>query len=138
MNFVHGRTGTPEYRAWKGMIQQCTNPNTRQWKDYGGRGVRVCDEWRDFERFRADMGSKPSSKHTLERVNNDLSYEPGNVVWATRLAQNNNTRRNRFIEVHGETLTLTGWSRKTQIPIATLFRRLERNPKFLDHLVEGL
>jgi hypothetical protein len=75
------------------MIQRCTNPNFKQWAHYGGRGITVCDRWRSFENFLADMGRRPQGL-TLERENNDRGYEPGNCKWATRLEQRANRRPN--------------------------------------------
>jgi hypothetical protein len=76
------------------MIQRCTDPNCRQWKWYGGRGITVCDRWLVFENFLADMGERPEGK-TLDRVDPDGDYEPGNVRWATTKEQANNRRDSR-------------------------------------------
>ena len=79
---THGRTGTPTYRAWIGMRQRCHNPNAANYPDYGGRGIRVCERWlKSFENFLADMGEKPSSRHSIGRVNNDGDYTPENCCW---------------------------------------------------------
>jgi hypothetical protein len=127
MNRSHGGTGTPEYSAWKGMIQRCHNTKDKSYKNYGARGIRVCTEWRNsFAVFLDAIGKKPTSLHTVERINNDGNYEPGNVRWATRLEQNNNTRKNRFIESAGETKTLSQWSRQLNIPVTTLWHQLNR------------
>lgn len=89
-----GRHWTTEYTAWKEMKRRCTsNPESRYFKDYVGRGIDVCPQWRDdFVRFLADVGRRPSSRHSLDRINNDRGYEPGNVRWATKSEQNRNTR----------------------------------------------
>ncbi len=90
----HGMAQTPEYRAWVAMIQRCHNPKMPNFKDYGGRGIVVCDEWRgSFTAFYEHIGPKPSSDLSIDRIENNGNYEPGNVRWATRLQQNNNTRK---------------------------------------------
>lgn len=94
----HGesRPETPEYRAWKAMLTRCGNPNTAAWANYGGRGITVCLRWIDsYDNFLADMGRKPTPRHSLDRYpNNDGNYDPGNCRWATRKEQNLNQRRN--------------------------------------------
>ena len=91
----HARAGTPEYRAWKGMKTRCTNDREKGWKNYGGRGIRVCDRWlNSFEAFLADVGPRPSPQHSIDRFpDNDGNYEPGNVRWATRKQQSENRRK---------------------------------------------
>lgn len=92
---VHGKHGCPEYYCWKGMNQRCSNPNSPQWKDYGGRGIEVCRGWREsFTDFLKDMGPRPSPLHSIERKNNSNGYYPDNCKWATRTEQNRNSRKN--------------------------------------------
>jgi hypothetical protein len=102
----HGGAYTLEYASWYTMITRCTNPESISFPSYGGRGIKVCDRWKDFLVFQSDMGHRPSPQHSLDRVNNDGDYEPGNCRWATRLEQSNNQRSNRLITFRGKTLSV--------------------------------
>lgn len=118
---VHGLHGSKEYRIWDSMIQRCHNPNNKAYPNYGGRGILVCDRWREsFEKFHEDMGLRPSDKHTIERLDNNCGYNPDNCVWADRYQQANNTSRNRYFTKDGKTLTLTQWSRELNMPYERL------------------
>lgn len=120
-----GRTATPEYRAWQGMITRCTNPNRQNYKFYGGRGITVAAVWRtDFRQFLSDVGRRPSLMHRLERKDNQRGYEPGNVCWATPQAQARNTRRNRLLTAHGETLPLCVWAERLAVDHMVITGRL--------------
>lgn len=89
-NIKHGKTGTPEYFTWQSLFFRCNNPASKSYHRYGGRGITICDRWRGrngFANFLADMGTRPSSKHSLDRINNDNNYEPSNCRWVTSHAQ---------------------------------------------------
>lgn len=82
----------PLYRTWSNMLSRCTNPNTPNYKDYGGRGITVCPRWFHFKNFAHDVGQKPSKAHSLDRIDNDKGYSPANCKWSTRKEQNSNKR----------------------------------------------
>lgn len=103
----HGQSLTPEYRAWRNAKDRCHNPRNRQFANYGARGIVVAAEWRDsFEAFYAHVGARPSSSHSIDRINNDLGYEPGNVRWVIQKVQARNRRTNRLVNFEGRTVTL--------------------------------
>ena len=95
--YARNKNRAPEYRAWQSMRKRCSNEKDKGFKNYGGRGIRVCERWNIFENFLADMGHKPSSAYSLERKNNDGNYDPSNCCWATRAEQNSNKRHGRAI-----------------------------------------
>lgn len=120
----HGMTGTPEWTIWQGMWNRCTVEGNRSYKDYGGRGIVVCDRWALFSNFFNDVGSRPSNKHSLDRIDNNKNYEPCNVRWATRAVQNRNTRHVRYIEFNGQRKIMTDWATEYGITIYQLSCRL--------------
>jgi hypothetical protein len=89
---THGREGTTEYNSWRSMLRRCRNPKAANYRFYGGRGVTVCERWLSFEGFFADMGEKPSARHSLDRINTYGNYEPSNCRWATPSEQASNRR----------------------------------------------
>lgn len=90
-----GSPRPPEYRSWAMMLSRCRNKNFHRYRDYGARGIGVCKRWEQFENFLADMGPRPSLDHSIDRINNDGNYEPGNCRWATRKQQAANKRPRR-------------------------------------------
>lgn len=96
MFYKHGCSDLPEYRSWQGMVARCHQPTNENYPEYGGRGIVVCERWReDISAFIADVGPRPSPRHSIDRINNDRGYEPGNVRWATAKEQANNRREAR-------------------------------------------
>lgn len=117
----------PEYSVWKQMRGRCSNPNANGWDRYGGRGIRVCQRWQSsFANFYADMGPRSSPQHSLDRINNEGNYEPGNCRWATRCEQMRNTRSNVRLTFGGETLSMAEWKEKTGLTYATIRNRHSR------------
>lgn len=115
----------PENTVWQGMIARCHRPDTPAFATYGGRGIEVCCRWRDsFENFLADMGERPSPKHTIDRIDNDGNYEPGNCRWATRVEQANNKSDNVCITRDGVTKTVAEWCRELGLKPFTVYSRL--------------
>lgn len=106
------------------MLSRCLNPNAPHYADYGGRGITVCERWREFSNFYADMGAKPPGL-TLERIDNDKGYSPENCRWATREEQARNRRSNRLITYEGVTATLAETARRVGMGVTTLRGRLD-------------
>lgn len=117
---THGMNGTPIYKIWVHMKQRCSNPNAANYPRYGGRGITVCERWLKFENFLSDMGERPSSEHSLDRIKIDGNYEPSNCRWATWFEQNNNHSKNNILELNGERLTTAQWARKFNVNYNTL------------------
>lgn len=123
---THGKANTAEYGIWISMKSRCICRTVPGYKDYGGRGIKVCERWKkSFPAFLADIGPRPSSLHSIDRINNDGNYEPGNVRWATPKEQASNTRRSRRIAVNGTTLTLGEWGERTGLGLKLIWRRLQ-------------
>ncbi len=118
--------GTPELKAWKNMIRRCTDKNQRSWKNYGGRGIKVCKRWFKFENFLKDMGPMPSPSHTVERDNVDGHYCKSNCHWDTKANQTRNQRRSRKINYNGKMTCVAVLARKLGIDRKTLTWRLDK------------
>lgn len=133
-NTTHGHTttenfcGTSTYRIWSAMLSRCRNKKNAHYKDYGGRGIIVCERWANFENFLADMGERPSKELTLDRIDNDGNYEPGNCQWATwfQQAANRRSRWNRFrgLEINGKILTIGEAAKRFGINPSTIKSRI--------------
>lgn len=121
---VHGQYSTSEYRAWANMWGRCICTHNTQYHRYKDRTPP--EEWKDFTVFFAHVGPKPSPKHSLDRIDNDKPYGPGNVRWATANEQQNNTSKNRWVTYQDKTQTLEQWCRETGLKFSTLRARLDR------------
>jgi hypothetical protein len=119
----HGLVYTPTYEIWCGMKKRCTNPNCVAWKNYGGRGITLCERWMKFENFYADMGERPEGL-SIDRIDNNGNYEPGNCRWATNTEQANNTRQNHYLTYKGETKTIKQWAKEFNMLYSTLCGRI--------------
>lgn len=137
----HGKSRTPIYVIWRHIIDRCTNKNSAGYKYYGGRGIRVCRDWhRSFQTFylyiSEHIGTRPSLKHSIDRINNNGNYEPGNIRWATKLDQSNNTRRNVFITINKQSMTISQAERLYNKPRNWLRRQIKRQGFFTENLLK--
>jgi hypothetical protein len=118
----------PERGCWHVMIARCYKPSHEFYSQYGGRGIRVCDRWRDsFESFLADMGPRPSLQHSIDRIDVNGDYEPTNCRWSTQTEQMRNTRSNRMLTAFGKTQCVAAWAEETGLPAGTILDRLRFN-----------
>lgn len=125
-NVKHGLRNSVEYSTWVSMKQRCLNPNSENYSNYGGRGITVCEEWKDsFLAFFNYVGPRPEGT-SLDRIEVNGNYEPGNVRWATEEEQCNNRTNARTITSNGKTQTIAQWSRETGVAFATIHARLKR------------
>lgn len=115
---------TQLFGVWAMMLSRCSNKNVKAYKDYGGRGISVCDRWQFFENFYADMGDRPTPNHQIDRIDNDGPYSPENCQWALREQQAKNKRNNRFITANGESLHLAEWARRLGCNPSAILARL--------------
>jgi len=129
LNRTHGLSNIPEYRVWAGMIQRCYNPNNKEYHNYGGRGIDICEAWRNnFVNFARDMGPRPDKYHSIERLNNNLGYNPSNCVWANIEQQSKNKQQSRKITFNGKTKNISDWAKEIGISATYLSVRLEKHP----------
>lgn len=123
---THGQARTPLYGAWRNMMDRCYREGNRQFSGYGGRGIKVCEEWHTFENFAKATGPHPGKGLSLDRIDNDGNYEPGNVRWTTSANQNRNRRNNRVLTRLGESLCLADWAAKLGVDPSHLYRRMRK------------
>ncbi len=120
---IHGMSNTPTHQTWRAMLGRCNNPNDEKYARYGGRGIKVCQEWHQFSNFFNDMGSRPP-RMSIDRINNNGDYSAENCRWATATEQSNNTRRNKLITYQGKTQSLSQWSKEIGIPESAIRKRI--------------
>lgn len=125
--YTHRKSRTIEYLVWSRMKARCYDPNSPSWDHYGGRGIKLCKKWEfDFAAFLADVGHRPAPGYSIERINNDGDYEPGNVRWATAKEQANNRSTTVLLTFNGKTQTTTQWCDELGIPYQRLMQRIKR------------
>ena len=123
-NIKHGGHGTLTYARWKSMMQRCHQPSATNFKHYGAIGIVVCERWRDFAAFRTDMGECPGGKFTLDRIDNQRGYEPGNCRWITQAEQNRNRSHCTELTHNGKTMILSDWASEIGMSANTLAMRI--------------
>lgn len=124
----HGLHNTPEYLVWCAAKARCLNPQNKDYKHYGGRGITMCPSWlKSFSAFIKHIGRRPSNKHTLDRIDVNGHYEPGNVRWITRREQMQNTRVTIHLTIGGITKSVPDWAESAGIPARLLTERLRNN-----------
>jgi hypothetical protein len=121
---THGMRQSLEYAVWHKMLDRCRRPKHPYYDRYGGRGIKVCERWVRFENFYADMGPRPSPKHSLDRVDNDGDYEPENCRWATQKQQVRNRSNTRKLVFRGQTRSMGAWAEMVGIDYRLLWIRL--------------
>lgn len=114
---THGLARTPIYHVWNAMITRCSCPKIRGYQNYGGRGISVCERWKTFANFFADMGPLPGTGWSIDRIDNNGNYEPGNCRWATRKEQSRNKRTTVNVTIAGRTLCLADWADETGLKV---------------------
>jgi len=130
----HGKRKTREYGTWAAMIGRCTNPNNQDFKHYGGRGIQVCDRWKEFANFFSDMGVRPVGME-LDRIDNSGNYSPDNCRWTTHKENSRNTRKCRIIELNGLAYPVSVWAENLGISSSCILGRLKRGQSVKDALL---
>jgi hypothetical protein len=136
LNRTHGYAGewgnrATEYSIWANMKTRCTNPKSNHWHLYGGKGVKVCEQWmHSFEQFLKDMGNRPSKEYSIDRISPDGDYEPSNCRWATAKEQTRNKSANVWLEVNGIRMVQADWARRWGITGALLKQHIRNGKTF--------
>jgi hypothetical protein len=134
---THGLIRTIEYRSWCDMKNRCYNINLSNYKDYGGRGIKVCDRWLEsFENFLADMGHKPTHQHSIDRIDVNGNYEPSNCRWATMKEQCNNRRNNILIIHNNIKKPFSEWASDNNISYNLLYQRINRDKMSFENAIK--
>lgn len=126
----------PEHKVWTGMLKRCDEKNSDRYERYAGRGITVCDRWRNFQNFIDDMGPRPSPKHSIDRINNDGNYEPGNCRWATQREQVENSTTAKIFTVDGRSQSISAWAREVGVNATTISSRLKRGLPFEQAIIK--
>lgn len=132
----HGMSKTRVYHIWQGMVQRCTDPNHISAEYYSEQGVKVCERWRKFENFFADMGEPPTEHHSIDRIKSEGNYEPRNCRWATSTEQANNTKSNTVVTIDGVSKTASAWAREYGVSNHRVLWRLRHGWDPLDALTK--
>lgn len=124
---VHGLKHSPEYNIWLHIKQRCTNPKSKSYSYYGGRGIKICEKWiNSFQEFYNDMGPRPDSTHSIERINNNLGYNKLNCRWATKTEQARNTRATFYLTFQGQKKCVSEWADIFKMPAWLITQRIKR------------
>lgn len=131
----HGYNGTPIFKVWCSMIERCYTSTHKEYHRYGGRGISVCDKWREsFLEFLNDMGDRPNSLHSIDRINNDLNYCKENCRWATKKEQIRNRRNTVLVKIGQETKPLIEWCERYDLPYSKLYVKIRKYKKQKDEI----
>ena len=134
-NRKHGKRRSKEYTAWCNMHLRCYNKNNPHYRNYGGRNILVAAEWHDFVPFYSHIGDAPGPEYTLDRIDNNRGYEPGNVRWAKRKVQSRNKRDNVLVEIDGKTKCLYDWCEEYKISAGSVYRRMNKGEDIVSAIV---
>lgn len=121
-----GATPRAMRRMWRGMLRRCYEEKSHNFKDYGGRGIRVCDQWHAFEQFLADMGVRPTPQHRIDRRDNDQGYSPENCRWVLHKENCRNRRSSRYVTAFGRTQTMAAWAEEYELHHSLITYRIDR------------